>query len=131
MIIIDKFYVADKTYYIIRNLTYGETYSVKINSVNVVGKSSNSTSKSITITYYPDPPENMQITSIIENASDITYCDVTFTWEFPNINSEENKSISGYSISAFLINSNGSIDTNEIVLYEQINNLALTFFVII
>ena len=49
----------------------------------------------------------------------------------PNLNSEENKSISGYSISAFLINSNDSIDTNEIVLYEQINNLALTFFVII
>ena len=73
----------------------------------------------------------MQITSIIENDSDITYCDVTFIWEFTNINSEENKSISGYSISAFLINSNGSIDTNEIVLYEQINNSALTFFVII
>ena len=51
MIIIDKFYVADKTYYIISNLTYGETYSVKINYVNVVGKSSNSTSKSITILY--------------------------------------------------------------------------------
>ena len=131
MIIIDKFYVADKTYYIIRNLTYGETYSVKINYVNVVGKSSNSTSKSITITYYPDPPENMQITSIIENDSDITYCDVTFIWEFQNINSEENKSISGYSTSVFFINSDGSIDTNEIVLYEQINNSALTFFVII
>ena len=48
----------------------------------------------------------------------------------PNLNSEENKSISGYSISAFLINSNGSIDTNEIVLYEQINNLALTCTVV-
>jgi hypothetical protein len=131
VIIIDKFYVADKTYYIIRNLTYGVTYSVKINSVNVVGKSSNSINKSITISYYPDPPENMQITSIIENVSDITYYDITFIWEFTNINSEENKSISGYSISAFLINSNDSIDTNEIVLYEQINNLALTFFVII
>ena len=119
----NKFYVLDKTYYIISNVTYGETYSVKINSVNVVGKSSNSINKSITISYYPDPPENMQITSIIENVSDITYYDVTFIWEFPNINSEENKSISGYSISAFLINSNGSIDTNEIVLYEQINDL--------
>ena len=64
----------------------------------------------------------MQLTSIIENASNITYYDVTFIWEFPNINSEENKSISGYLISAFLINSDGSIDTNEIVLYEQINN---------
>ena len=52
----------------------------------------------------------MQITSIIENVSDITYCDVTFIWEFPNINPEENKSISGYSISAFLINSHGSIE---------------------
>ena len=30
MIIIDKFYMADKTYYIISNLTYSETYSVKI-----------------------------------------------------------------------------------------------------
>ena len=98
-------------------------YRVKINSVNVVGKSSNSLNKSITISYYPDPSENMQITSIIENDSDITYCDVTFILEFKNINSEENKSISGYSISAFLINSNGSIDTNEIVLYEQINDL--------
>ena len=131
MIIIDKFYVADKTYYIISNLTYGETYSVKINYVNVVGKSSNSLNKSITISYYPDPSENMQITSIIENVSDITYYDVTFIWEFPNINSEENKSISGYSTSVFFINSDGSIDTNEIVLYEQINNSALTFFVII
>ena len=72
----------------------------------------------------------MQITSIIENVSDITYCDVTFIWEFPNINSEENKSVSGYSISSFLINSVGSIDTNEIVLYEQINNLALTCTVV-
>ena len=131
MIIIDKFYVIDKTYYIISNLIYGETYSVKINYVNVVGKSSNSLNKSITISYYPDPSENMQITSIIENVSDITYCDVTFIWEFQNINSEENKSISGYSTSVFFINSDGSIDTNEIVLYEQINNSALTFFVII
>ena len=65
----------------------------------------------------------MQITSIIENVSDITYYDVTFIWEFTNINSEENKSISGYSTSVFFINSDGSIDTNEIVLYEQINDL--------
>ena len=126
----NKLYVIDKTYYIISNLTYDEKYSVKINYVNVVGKSSNSINKSITISYYPDPPENMQITSIIENVSDITYCDVTFIWEFPNINSEENKSVSGYSISSFLINSVGSIDTNEIVLYEQINNLALTCTVV-
>ena len=95
-------------------------YRVKINSVNVVGENSNSTSKSITISYYPDPPENMQITSIIENASDITYCNVTFIWEFPNINPEENKSISGYSISAFLINSHGSIENkwNCIILTD-------------
>ena len=45
----------------------------------------------------------------------------------PNLNSEENKSISGYSISAFLINSDGSIDTNEIVLYEQIDNVLSSF----
>ena len=69
----------------------------------------------------------MQITSIIENASDITYCNVTFIWEFPNINPEENKSISGYSTSVFFINSDGSIDTNEIVLYEPINNVLSSF----
>ena len=117
-----KIYVADKTYYIVSGLTYGETYSININSVNAVGESDNSTSKSITVIYNPDPPSNMKITSIIENASDNTYCDINLSWEISNKDSEPNMSITGYSISAFLVNSDNSIDTNEISLYDTNSN---------
>ena len=58
----NKIYVAEKP--IVSGLIYGKIYSIYINSVNIVSQNNNSTTKSITVIYNPDPPTNMKITSI-------------------------------------------------------------------
>ena len=64
----------------------------------------------------------MKITSITENSSDNSYYDINLSWEIWNQDNEPNMSITGYTISAFLVNLDNTIDTNEIILYDENSN---------
>ena len=79
-----------------RTLITGETYLISMSAVNAVGEGPKSSpDQSIILQYYPSPPSEVQISSIVASGSN---ADVTLKWNTPEDNG--GVTITGYSISS-------------------------------